>query len=137
MADKLTRTLPEIGPDTAFFWTAGASGRLEFLQCRDCDHYIHPPVPLCPDCGSHSVTPQPVSGFGHVVSYTVNHHKWREDFPVPYVIAVVEMEEQCGLRLTSNIVGCSPDAVVMDMQVRVVFEKYGELYIPLFSPTLT
>jgi uncharacterized OB-fold protein len=128
------RTLPDPGVDTAFFWSAGASGQLQFLQCSECGYYIHPPTPACPKCRSRSTSPQPVSGNATVVSYTVNHHPWRDDFPVPYAIAVVEMAEQAGLRLTTNIVGCEPDDVCIGMLVTVMFEQQDDVFLPLFVP---
>ncbi len=44
----------------------------------------------------------------------------------PYVIAIVEFPEQIGLRLTTSVRGCEPDAVYVGMRVRVVFDNYEE-----------
>ena len=68
----------------------------------------------------------PVSGRGVVAGFTVNHQQWLPDFPPPYVIAVVALEEDDGVRLTSNIVGCPADQVRIGMAVRVLFEKAGD-----------
>jgi len=38
------------------------------------------------------------------------------------------------VRLMTNIVGCPPDAVHVDMPVQVVFEQYDDVWIPLFTP---
>jgi uncharacterized OB-fold protein len=53
---------------------------------------------------------------------------------VPYVIAIVELVEQDGLRFTTNIVHCPPDRVEIGMPVRVLFEEQGEVFVPLFEP---
>ena len=57
---------------------------------------------------------------------------------LPYVVAIVEIEEQPALRLTTNLVNCAPDEVRIGMAVRVVFEKRadrdGDIWIPLFEP---
>jgi uncharacterized OB-fold protein len=133
---NVERSLPESGPDTAFFWSSGADGRLRFMRCSICGLYIHPPLPVCPSCAGRSIAPVEVSGEGAVVSFTVNYHPWKEEFPVPYVIAVVEMKEQAGLRLTSNIVGCDPDKVTIGMTVQVKFLENDEVYLPLFEPVI-
>jgi uncharacterized OB-fold protein len=51
---------------------------------------------------------------------------------VPYVVAVVELDEQSGLRLLTNIVGCAPDEVAIDMPVDVEFVERGAAFIPVF-----
>jgi len=68
-----------------------------------------------------------------VWSYTVNHHSW-DGGTEPYVIVLVELDEQPGLRLTSNLVGCDPDQVTIGMPVRVTFEERDDIWYPLFEP---
>jgi hypothetical protein len=54
---------------------------------------------------------------------------------VPYAVAVVELEE--GPRMMSNIVGCSqtPQALQLDMPLRVRFEVQDErITLPFFEP---
>ncbi len=60
---------------------------------------------------------RPVSGRGTVFTYTVNYHPYNPEIPVPYVIAIVELAEQKGLRVAANIVGCEPDSVTCGMSV--------------------
>jgi uncharacterized OB-fold protein len=50
------------------------------------------------------------------------------------VIAIVEIEEEPAVRLTTNIVGCSPDDVHIGLPVHVVFEQYDDVWLPLFQP---
>jgi len=52
--------------------------------------------------------------------------------PAPYVVALVELEE--GPRLISNVVGCAPEEVEVDMPVRVRFDDVGEFTLPRFEP---
>jgi uncharacterized OB-fold protein len=56
-------------------------------------------------------------------------------FPSPYSIAVVELDE--GPRMMTNIVECeqTPEALVLDMPVEVIFEDVGDMSVPLFRPT--
>jgi hypothetical protein len=77
---------------------------------------------------------EPVSGRATVWSYTVNRYPWVPSMPVPYVVAQVELVEQAGLQLLTNIVECDIDAVHIGMKVSVCFARAGDSYIPLFRP---
>jgi uncharacterized protein len=92
-----------------------------------------PPVLQCADCVGPAVY-APVSGKGRVFTYTVNHHPFNPEVPVPYLIAIVELVEQEGLRFTTNIVNCPVESVTIDMPVRLHFEQQGDAFIPLFEP---
>ena len=128
------RPLPQPTLASAEFWSAGADGVLRVLRCADCGAYTHPPLPRCRSCRGDRVAMSPVSGRGVVAGFTVNHQQWRPDFPPPYVIAVVALEEDDGVRLTTNIVGCPAADVRIGMAVRVLFEKAGDVFVPLFEP---
>ena len=128
------RHLPAITAENAFFWRAGKAGLLRFMRCPSCGFYIHPPLPICRVCKSRDVQDEPVSGRGTVLTYTVNRQVWEAGLEAPYVIAIVELAEQRGLRLTTNIVNCQLDEVRIDMPVRVVFEQHDDVWLPLFEP---
>jgi uncharacterized OB-fold protein len=64
----------------------------------------------------------------------VNHQPWYPGLDPPSVIAIVELPEQEGLRLTTNVVGCPPGEVHIGMQVRVTFERYEDVWLPFFAP---
>jgi uncharacterized OB-fold protein len=80
------------------------------------------------------VEPEAVSGRGVVFSYTFNHQPWVPAPDHPYPIAIVELPEQEGLRLTTNLVNCEPEAVRVGLPVQVVFEQHDEVFVPLFEP---
>jgi uncharacterized OB-fold protein len=46
----------------------------------------------------------------------------------------VALEEQPDLRLMTNVVGCTPDEVAIDMPVQVEFRRQGDAYAPVFRP---
>lgn len=128
------RLIPRLDQDNTFFWTSGADGLLRFLRCKDCQRFVHPPVPICPDCLGNDLEPEAVSGRATIATYTVNHQQW---FPGSehYVIAWVAIEEQPDIRLTTNIVDVDEHEVEIGMPVKVVFEKIDdEVYLPLFTP---
>ena len=130
---RLVRPLPALTPETEFFWTAGADGRLRLLRCTDCYSYVHPPAPVCPRCTSRALQPEPVSGRGTVLTFTINHQEWGLLDP-PYVIAIVELAEDPSVRLTTNLVGIDPEEVRSGMPVQVRFEHVDDVYLPLFEP---
>jgi len=53
----------------------------------------------------------------------------------PYAIAVVQLEE--GPRMMTNIVGlpATPEALELDMPLRVSFERRGDASLPVFGPS--
>lgn len=136
MTDAPFRVQPSLDDENRFFWTSGEDGLLRFLRCQACGYYLHPPLPRCPSCGGRDVAPEPVSGRGVVHSYTVNHQPWDGD-GTPHAIVLVALAEQEGLRLTSNLVGCSPDDVSIDLEVEVTFEQRDQVWFPLFQPVRT
>jgi uncharacterized protein len=127
------RTLPRLDSDNRFFWTSGADGKLRFLRCQDCSSFIHPPRPVCRHCLSENVAPEVVAGTGIVDTFTVNYQEWHPGLEVPYVIARVAIDGAPGVYLTTNIVGCSVDAVEIGDAVRARFEQHGEIHLPLFE----
>ena len=134
MSGKPFRVLPRVTDANRHFWTGGAGGRLLFLRCTACRTYVHPPAPVCPACLARELAPEPVSGRATVLTYTLNHHPWVPSPDHPYAIAIVEIEEQPGLRLMTNVVNCPAESVRIGMPVRVVFEPHEDVWIPLFEP---
>jgi uncharacterized OB-fold protein len=129
------RQLPEVNSENEYFWRAGRDGVLSVLRCGDCKTWIHPPSPRCHECWSENLGPEAVSGDGTVFAYTVNHQAWRPDLDEQYVIAIVELAEQAGLRLTTNIIDCDPSAVHSGLRVRARFLEAGDVWLPMFVPT--
>ncbi len=127
------RVQPSLDDENRFFWTSGEDGTLRFLRCQTCGYYLHPPLPRCPQCGGRQLAPEVVSGRGEVFSFTVNHQSW-DGSTEPYVIALVALPEQEGLRLTTNVVGIAADEVHIGMAVEVTFEQHDQVWFPLFRP---
>lgn len=133
MTAPAPRVLPPIDDVNRGFWTAGASGKLQIQRCTSCSRWVFPPSATCPGCRG-TTEYQAVSGKGRVFSYTVNHQPYNPAVPVPFVIAIVELPEQDGVRFTTNIVNCPPADVRVGMPVHVLFEEDGGVFVPVFEP---
>ena len=127
--------IPEYGAKP--YWDACNDGRLVMQRCSACARFRWHPAPLCPDCGGREHTWDPLSGRGTVTTWTVVTHPVHPaaSSRVPYVVCEVELEEQAGLRMLSNVVDCDPDTVSIGMAVEVAFEAHptGQM-LPVFRP---
>ncbi|VFT05459.1 Predicted nucleic-acid-binding protein containing a Zn-ribbon [Pseudomonas aeruginosa] len=68
-----------------------------------------------------------------MLSYTLNYQPWNSELEVPYVIAIIELAEQEGLRFLSNVVDLDPLQVHIGMPVRVRFLNVEDVWLPLFE----
>lgn len=134
MDAKPFRVLPRVTRANEHFWRGGADGKLQLLRCEACATWIHPPQPVCPACRTKDVAVAAASGLATVVTFTLNHQEWVPAPDHPYAIAIVELDEQPGLRLMTNVVGCPAEAVHIGQRVRVLFERCDDVWIPLFAP---
>jgi uncharacterized OB-fold protein len=135
------RILPELDDTNRAFWQGGADGALRFWRCQACAFWIHPPLPVCPMCHSKDLAVEAVSGRATLATFTINHQPWMPGPELPYAVAIVELVEQVGLRLTTNLINCPLDDVRSGMAVRVVFEHHADpagdgddVWLPLFEP---
>lgn len=129
----MQRPAPPITDRTAGYWRSGADGKLRICRCQACGLYLHPPLPICPKCQSREVGFEVVSGKGRVYAHTINRYQWNPDMPPPYTVAEVELREQVGLLIMSNIVGIAPEDVETGLEVTVTFDNVGETWIPVFT----
>jgi uncharacterized OB-fold protein len=132
-----TPPLPKPDALTAFFWDAVREHRLELLRCQNCGHYVHFPRPICDRCQSMHLAPEAVSGRATLYSYTwatQAFHPYYVD-KLPYVIAVVDIAEEPGVRLTTNLVDIAREDVKVGIELEVTFrEVVPGLTLPLFGP---
>ena len=141
VADLPFRILPALTDLNREFWTAGTRNELRFLRCNACGYYNHPPTAVCPVCHSKDLAPSTVSGRATLHTYTINHQAWMPGPELPYVIGIVDIPAQADMRLTTNIVNCAHDDLVIGMALRVTFEIHtdgdDQIAIPLFEPDQT
>jgi uncharacterized protein len=79
------------------------------------------------DTGERRIVWRKASGAGSVHSFCVFHRAYHADFPVPYSVAVIELEE--GQQIVSAVPGTS---LRVGLRVTAVFEPSGRL---VFHPT--
>ncbi len=127
------RILPPLDDANREFWTGGSDGVLRIPWCEPCARFVFPPALTCPVCDA-ATEYRPLSGRGTIYTYTVNRQPYHPDVEPPYVIAIVELDEQAELKFTTNIVNGADDDLVIGLPVRVVFERHGDVYVPLFEP---
>ena len=124
---------PAVSPDTAFFWAGTAVGELRIQRCLECGALRHPPGPLCIECGVARPGYVVAAGTGQVFSYVVHHHPPVPGKRLPFVVALVELDE--GVRMVAELVGADADQVHIGMPVRAGFARIdGELTLPVWRP---
>lgn len=111
---------------SAPFWSAAREHRLALQYCIRCRTYIYYPRPFCTSCLSEALEWREVSGRGRIHTFTVVRRAASSAFAdkVPYVFAIVKLDE--GPLMSTNVVGCPPGDVRMDMAVRAVFEDVSD-----------
>ena len=128
------RPAPILDPESAPYWSAAHEGRLVVQHCQRCATHQLYPRDRCLSCRG-PVEWVEASGGGTVYSFTVirqNHTRPFRD-QLPYVVALVDLEE--GPRVMTNIVGCEPEDVHIDMRVHASFEAVSDqASIVLFAP---
>ncbi|MGI9432493.1 MAG: Zn-ribbon domain-containing OB-fold protein [Myxococcota bacterium] len=117
------------------WWEAAAEHRLVVQRCTACEHTRLPPSPVCPECRSGQADWREVSGRGEVYTYTTVHRPIAAEQELPFVIAVIALEDSGGVRIISNLVGVAPNELAIGMPVELVWEDMSsDLAIPRFRP---
>jgi uncharacterized protein len=124
---------PVISSDTAFFWAGTAAGELRIQRCPACDTLRHPPGPMCPKCGADKPDYVVAAGRGDVFSYVVHHHPKVPGKTLPFVVALVELDE--GVRMIGELIDVDPAAVEIGLPVEVALTRIdAELTLPYWRP---
>jgi uncharacterized OB-fold protein len=129
-----TRILPvDDDPDTGGFWEAARRGELVVRVCAACGAVLHMPTAYCHGCRSWEGRWQRVSGWGRLYSWTVVRHQVHPQYPVPYTLVLVELDDHPGVRLISDVEGAPDLSEGQRMQVR--FDSIGEgVVLPRWQP---
>jgi uncharacterized OB-fold protein len=139
--------LPDLADErTAEYFAGAARSELVLPRCDACGRLVWYPEPRCPACGGESFTWTPVSGRGQVFSWTVVRRAFLPAFEemVPFVTALVSLDEDPAVRIVSYLVDCEPEAVAANMPVEAVFRPLRfatvpdrSVPVPMFVPALS
>ncbi|MEU4523962.1 OB-fold domain-containing protein [Amycolatopsis sp. NPDC024027] len=114
---------PVISRDTEFFWDGLREGELRIQRWGET--LRHPPGPMPPD-GSLDTKPDYVvaSGRGTVYSFVVHHHPPVPGKELPFVVALVELEE--GVRVMAELLDVPPSEVHIGLPVVAAFVRVDD-----------
>lgn len=135
-ATRIPRPVPRPGVFSRPFWEAARTHQFLMQRCARCEAWVFYPRYNCTACGSIELRWTAASGRGTVYTFTIARRPTHPALAahVPYVIAIVELEE--GPRMTTNIIGCAPESVRIGMAVEVAFEDVSdECTLVMFRPT--
>jgi uncharacterized OB-fold protein len=126
-----------VTPESERYWQGCKQHELWLRFCNDCAKAYFYPRDICPMCGSRDVTWKQASGRGTVYTFSIVQRAPTPGFAedVPFVNAIVELEE--GPRMMSSLVGVEPEPskVSVGMPVEVTFEDITEeISLPKFRP---
>jgi uncharacterized OB-fold protein len=118
---------------SAPYWEGCRRGELLVQRCEECRRHVFIPQPACTYCFSDRLEWVRSSGRGTVYSYTVVHRPQQPAFEVPYVVAIIEMDEDW--YTLTNIVDCPVGDVHVGMPVEVTFRVMSDaISLPMFRP---
>lgn len=115
-ADKMMR--PASSNDTKFFWDGVNAHELR-VQKRPDGSLVHPPVPAVWADKEQPTDYIVASGKGAVFSFVVHHAPKVPGRTLPFVIALVELEE--GVRMLGELRNIDPASVEIGMPVRATY----------------
>jgi uncharacterized protein len=126
-----TRLAPTPDTWTEPFWQAARERRLAIQCCEACDSLQHPPGLMCRRCGGSQLGWRDVSGRGELYSFTVSEQSFVPGFEdaLPLPIGLVEIVEQPGVRLLSNLLVDDLDGLHVGIALHVVFEAIADGYV--------
>ncbi|MFF2086781.1 bifunctional MaoC family dehydratase N-terminal/OB-fold nucleic acid binding domain-containing protein [Nocardia sp. NPDC058176] len=114
------RVGPVVSRDTEFFWAGTELGELRIQRLPD-GTLRHPPVPALWQDKAESTDYVVAAGTGTVFSFVVHHAPKVPGRDLPFVVALVELDE--GVRMLGELRGIDPAEVAIGVPVRVAFER--------------
>ena len=138
--------LPDVDWEPAAgFWAAAARDELAIPRCSACGTFNWYPRDHCSSCGSSDMPWSALRGRGTLFSWSVVARPLYRAYAemTPYVTGLVALEEDPAVRLVTTVVDCQPDALRIDMPVRVVFGELsfpgveGSVRAPFFTPEVS
>ena len=118
------KPIPVADQASAPWFEAAKQHRLLLQRCDDCDAYRFPAWPRCDNCWSINWHWATASGKGTVFSYVVHHAPKVPGRTLPFVIALVELEE--GVRMLGELRGIDASDVKIGLPVRATYLDFPD-----------
>jgi len=137
--DLVTAYAPlSVDRDNADLYRGWLARELRVRHCRGCDHTFLPFRPVCPQCWSFDVDHRIVAGTGTIHLMMLLHQGPAApgvDYTAgPYPVAVVELDERPGLRITATILDATPADLVIGRRVALTWFERNGAPLPAFRP---
>jgi uncharacterized OB-fold protein len=130
--------LPDVDDHlTAPYFAGAARGELRVTRCASCDAYVWYPQEQCPHDGG-ALEWVSVSGRATLFSWAVVRRAFLPAFAdtVPFVTALVAIDEDPSVRLCTYLVDADPGALTADAPVVVTFRPLTFSTVPGKSVTV-
>lgn len=128
--------LPRPDAQTQAYWDGAAMGELRYQCCADCARVQLMPRSLCERCQSCHLDWKVSRRTGTVLTFTT---VYRAPLPVfkdmvPYVIAIVDMDE--GFRVMANARQNICEGLAIGTRVRIGFQDVQGMALPIVDAVL-
>ncbi len=114
-----------IDHDNNYFYQGLLQKRLILNRCADCGTWHGEPLrAICGVCHSWNIRPEAVGGNGSVYMLTLLHQGPAVEgvtYNPPLTLAVVELDEQKGLRVSGKLLGVNSDLSAIGKRVRLAW----------------
>jgi uncharacterized OB-fold protein len=115
-------------PDTvsATFFDGARDGKLMLQLCARCGGWSFPVRERCPHCFAGGLGWRDAGGRGTLYTFAIMHQLMNPGFAasVPYNVSQIDLEE--GVRMVSDVVGVTNEALRIGMRLEVCFEDVGD-----------
>jgi uncharacterized OB-fold protein len=128
---------------TAPYFAAAAEGEVRIPRCDRCGRFVWYPAAECRRCGGTEHTWTGTSGRGTLFSWVVVRRAFLPAFEemVPFVSALVALDDDPSVRLVSYVVDCAPEDLAAEMPLVAVFRPLSfptvpgrSVVVPMFVP---
>ena len=134
MSEELAPPIPVPDQDSADWWDSLRDGVFAIDYCDRCQRFQHPPFESCRLCGG-PLALKAVLGSATLYSFIIQRRAMLPGFEVPYVLGLIELDDQAGLRVSGKVC-CEPEAAKIGMRLRARIEEIGQsgYFAPVFDP---
>lgn len=130
------RPVRRMDPQAQRFWEFTRKRQFRLQRCSDCGKFRWPPAPACDRCLSEACDWTLLSGEGTVISWVIFHRSYFPEYPAPYAVIAVELDE--GPLFISNPVGMETSDLHDGLRVTLAWadahDRFGDYNLPVFGP---